>query len=113
MRTIGHAGRPVSAVAVTSPALAGCGALSLVLGDAVLRTGRDPDGLSVLFFVLGWVLVVWASIGVVVTFVQLIRAGRRRRRLALIELALVLAAVVVIVGTARAYPLIGTGSGVA
>ena len=100
-------------MAIVSLGLAGGAALSLVLSDALLRAVPDSDGPVILFFVLGWVLMAWATIGVVVALVHLIRAGDVRRKPALVECAFVLAAVVVIVGTACTYPLIGAGSGAA
>jgi hypothetical protein len=113
MTTIRHEERPMPVMAIVSLGLAECAALSLVLSDAVLRAVPDSDGLIILFFVLGWVLMAWATIGVVVALVHLLRAGDLRRRPALVECAFVLAAVVVLVGTACTYPLIGAGSGAA
>jgi hypothetical protein len=106
---IRHETPPVPVIAVVSLGLAGCAALSLVLSDAVLRAIPDSDGLIIFFFVLGWVLMAWATIGVVVALVHLLRAGDLPRWP--IECAFVLAAVVVIVGTVCTYPLIGSGSG--
>jgi hypothetical protein len=111
MTTVRPVTRPVSVLAIVSLGLAACAALSLVLSDAVNLAVPDSDGLIIVFFVLGWVLMAWATIGVVVALVQLLRAGGLRRRPALVECALVLAAMVVIVGTACTYPLIGAGSG--
>lgn len=109
--TVPNEVRPASVIAIVSLGLAGCAALSLVLSDAVLRAVPDSDGLIILFFVLGWALMAWATIGVVVALVHLLRAADLSRGPALVECASVLAAVLVIVGTAYTYPLIGSGSG--
>lgn len=109
--TIRHEARPTSVLAIVSLVLAGCAAVSIGLSDVVSRAVPDSDGLVILFFVIGWVLMVWSTIGVVVALVHLRRASDLRRRPAPVEFAFVLAAVVVIIGTACTYPLIGAGSG--
>ena len=62
---------------------------------------------------LGWALLAWASIGVIVALVRVLRVGDFRRRPTLVESAFVLAAMVVILGTVCIYPFVGTGSGAA
>lgn len=111
MEAVQHEVRPTPGIAIVSLVLAGCAALSLVLGDAVLHAVPDADALVTLLFVLGWVLVAWAAIGVVVALARLLLVGGFRRRSVRVESAFVLAATAVIVGTTCMYPLIGTGSG--
>lgn len=111
MEAVQHEVRPTPGIAIVSLVLAGCAALSLVLGDAVLHAVPDADALIILLFVFGWVLVAWAAIGVVVALARLLSVGGFLRRSVRVESAFVLAATAVIVGTTCMYPLIGTGSG--
>ncbi|WP_345750976.1 hypothetical protein [Microbacterium rhizophilus] len=94
-----------------STAVAGWAALALATGAAlsltianVLNLHANADELVTLGFILGWVLVVWATIVGAAVVVQLVR-----RRPAAIEILLIVAAAAVIAVTVSAYPLFGSG----
>jgi hypothetical protein len=93
-------------------ALAGCAALSLILGDAIGFGSPGAEAVSTPLWILGWVLLAWATIVGAAASVLLIRAAALRRRPALIEAALIVATVVVIAGVIWSHPLAGTGTGV-
>jgi len=91
--------------------LAGCAALSLAVGDAVGFVSASAEALSTLSWVVGWVLLTWAVIAGGAVAVHLVRAVVLRRRVAPIEVGLVVATVAVIAWTICTHPLAGSGAG--
>lgn len=113
METVQREVRSASVIAIVSLVLAGCAALSLALSDMALRAALDSDALIVLTFMLGWALLAWASIGVIVAVVRVLRVGDFRRRATLVESAFVLAAIMVILAAIFLYPFVSHGSSAA
>ena len=94
-------------------ALAGCAALLLAVGDVIGFVSQSTDAVFTLLWVVGWVLLAWATIiGGAVLVHLILRAITFRRRPALVETVLVVASAVVIAGVIYAHPLVGSGTGV-
>ena len=93
-------------------ALAGCAALLLAVGDVIGFVSQSNDAVFILLWIVGWVLLAWATIIGGAVLVHLIfRAINFRRRPALIETVLVVAFAVVIAGVIYSHPLVGSGTG--
>ena len=112
MQTRPDDARSTAVAAGVALGLAGCAALSLAVGDAIGFVTDRTEAVFALLFMVGWMLLAWATIVGGVVSVHLIRVSFRRSP-ALIEIALVVATAAVIAGVILTHPLAGSGSGAA
>ncbi|TFD90108.1 hypothetical protein [Cryobacterium serini] len=104
--------RATVAVPVFALALAVGAAASFGIGDAVGILSGAAEGVSVLTWLMGWVLLTWA---VVIGGSYSILLGVRslsRRPISVVQVALIACAFALIAVVLATYPLWGTGSGV-
>jgi formate-dependent nitrite reductase membrane component NrfD len=91
-------------------------ALAMALGAAILLVvahgaSTDVESLETLSFVLGWALLIWAVIVGAAVLVHLLRT-RTQRRPGPVEVGLLVATVLVVLGVLLIYPPIGSGAGI-
>lgn len=112
METARRESRSTSVAAGVALALAGCAALTFAVGDAVGFLSPGAEAVATLSWLVGWMLLAWATFVGGAVLVHLVRAVALRRRPALVEVVLVLATAAVIAGVIVTYPPAGSGSGV-
>ena len=105
--------RSAAVAAGVALALAGCSALLLALGDAIGFVNPGTEAVFTLSWIVGWMLLAWATMVVGAVLVYLIRGVASRRRPPLIEAVLVFATAAIIGGVVWAHPLAGSGAGAA
>ena len=93
-------------------ALAGCSALSFAVGDAVGFVSPSAEAVFTFSWLVGWMLLAWATIVGGAVAIHLIRAVASRRRPARVEIVLIVATAAVIAGVILTHPLAGSGAGV-
>jgi hypothetical protein len=93
--------------------LATCGAAALATGAGIGFLDPVSESFFVVLAILGWMLLVWATLVGGAAVVRLLRDAVARRPLPLGPTVLVTATTVVIVVTAVAFPLFGTSGGAA
>ncbi|MBF0815732.1 hypothetical protein E4U02_04835 [Microbacterium paludicola] len=101
--------RPIAAAVVL--ALAGCAAVSLMVGDAIWRGIPDSDSLPTILMILGWLLLAWAVIVGAFVIVRAVRTTAHRGRIAPSDAVMLAASAAVVVALLVAYPVFGTGGG--
>ena len=101
-----------SAIPVAALALAAGAAASFGVGDGVGFLSPDAEALFVLTWLLGWLLLTWATIVAGGYAVWLGLRWRSRRRVSQTEVAILAAALALIVLVMLTHPLWGTGSAV-
>lgn len=85
-------------------------ALALGVADAIwASTPTAGDAGLSLLYVLGWALAAWAGLIAVLVVVHLARGLAARRRIAPVDVALVVATALVIVATVLMHPPAGSG----
>lgn len=104
--------RSTAVAAGVALALAGCVALSFAVGDAIGFVSPSAEAVFTFSWLVGWMLLAWATFVGGAVSVHLIRAVALRRRPALIEALLVVASATVIAVVIHTYPLAGSRAGV-
>ncbi|TRW44610.1 hypothetical protein [Georgenia yuyongxinii] len=96
-------------VATLAPAVSA--ALVFGVGDAIGFMSDSAEALFTVAWILGWALLVWATILGGLGAIQLVRRLVSRRRPAWTEVLLLVAGAAVIVAVTSTNPLVGSGSG--
>lgn len=99
-------------VAGVALAMAAGAAVALAAADVIWLGTSDADGAgAMLLSVVGWTLLVWAALVGVAVVVHLVRSAAAGRRLAPIEIVLLIATAAVVSGVLIVHPLVGSGQG--
>lgn len=102
----------VAGVAGVALAMAAGAAVALAAADVIWLGTSDADGAgAMLLSVVGWTLLVWAALVGVAVVVHLVRSAAAGRRLAPIEIVLLIATAAVVSGVLIVHPLVGSGQG--
>jgi hypothetical protein len=99
-------------IAGVALAMATGAAVALAAADVIWLGTFDADGAgAMLLSVIGWTLLVWAALVGVAVVVHLVRSAAAGRRLAPIEIVLLIATAAVVSGVLIIHPLVGSGQG--